>query len=121
MDKQLQQLLEKALGLYLQENSEVQKSLISVPNIDQSNQKLAEYNPNRVEIWITNSGDRDLYLGPFEDVTKDVWSVALAPKDTLIINALNFKRMLKSDIYGVWDDLTAQGAKAMISEFTIKC
>lgn len=121
MDNQLQQLLTQALDLYLQENSEVQKSLLSVPNLDQGSQKLAEYNPNRVEIWITNAGDRDLYLGPFEEVTQDLWSVALAPNDTLIINAQNFKRMLKSEIFGVWDDLVAQGAKAMISEFTIKC
>ncbi|WP_409029448.1 hypothetical protein [Gracilimonas sediminicola] len=121
MDKQLQELLKESLNLYLQENSEVEKSLISVPNLDLTSQKLAEYNPNRVEIWITNSGDRDLYLGPFEEVNQDLWSVALAPNDTLIINAQNFRRMLKSEIFGVWDDLVAQGAKAMISEFTIKC
>ena len=93
-------------------------SLKAVSSTGEVPQILASRNANRVEIWIHNAGDGDLFLAPVkDDVSKDVFSIRIAPNDTLIMSSHNYAQMYKNDIYGFWEGGAVTNSKAMVTEY----
>lgn len=113
-------LLKGLSNKLLTEHESTNASISRVPRDGNTPQILARRNPKRAEIWISNEGDRDLFIAPIsEGVGEDLFSLRLGPSDTVVINAANYAQMHKREIYGFWDDLVADGASAMITEFSL--
>ena len=96
------------------------KSILTVINIDstKSPQKMARKNPNRSEIWLHNSSDKDFLFGPVSDIHAQKYSSRLAPNDTIILSAHNFAQMYKGEIYGFWETGASSQSKLMITEYS---
>lgn len=76
-------------------------------------------NENRVEVWVHNASEFNLFLAPISDgdIHESRYSLAISPGDTLIINSHSFIHLYKKDIWGFWDGEASNTAKAMITEF----
>jgi hypothetical protein len=85
-------------------------------------QEIARENPRRVEIWIHNADDtNDLFLAPdVPEIGGDLYSLVVAPNDTIIMNGNNYSLIYRKKIVGFWESGVSNDAKAMITEFSIQ-
>jgi hypothetical protein len=84
-------------------------------------QKIVGRNPKRVEVLIHNASTKKLFLAPFEgEIGRNLFSLSIAPDDTLFFNAHNFAHLYKGDIYGFWEENAPIESKAMVTEFYLQ-
>lgn len=95
----------------------VEANLQGVARTGDTPQKITGRNQYRTELWIHNDSDKDLFLGPSDDIDENRFSLRIAANDTLIMNTYNFDQLYKREIYGFWDTNPQDGSKAMVTEY----
>lgn len=110
--------IDRLLGESYQDD-EVNTSLFVISNSGGGPQELTGENRNRVEVWVHNASQQNLFLATIsdDDIGENRYSLAISPGDTLIINSHKFEHLYKKKIYGFWDDAAPASANAMITEF----
>jgi hypothetical protein len=94
----------------------VETALQAVPMSADAPQKIANANPDRLELWICNSGDRNLMIAPSANMDANRYSAVITPDDTLRIQ-INESRIYSSAIYGIWASGASSESTAMITEY----
>ena len=99
--------------------SGIETTLFVISNANADPKKLIGWNENRVEVWIHNASEYNLFLAPISDgdLGPDRYSLGIKPGDTLIVNSHSYAHLYKKDVYGFWDEEASPGSKAMITEF----
>ena len=115
-------LLRKWGSVAMQEHNESNTSVIPVSNRQDIPQVLAERNERRREVWIYNDSDFDLFISPLTqaETNEDLFSLRIAPRDTLVMNASNYSQAYKKKVYGFWEQGAPTSARAMITEFSMQ-
>ena len=115
-------LLRNWSSVAMQEHNESDTSVIPVSNRQDIPQVLAERNERRREVWIYNDSDFDLFISPLTqaETNEDLFSLRIAPRDTLVMNATNYSQAYKKKVYGFWEQGAPTSARAMITEFSMQ-
>jgi hypothetical protein len=119
---QIQKLLREVSLKIMDEYKESDTSVVPVSNTQTIPQVLAQRNDRRREVWIYNDSDFDLFISPLTqaETDKDTFSLRIAPRDTLVMNATNYSQAYKKKVYGFWEDGAPISSRAMITEFSMK-
>ena len=115
-------LLREVSAKTMAEHNESDTSVIPVSNRQEIPQVLAQRNERRREVWIYNDSDFDLFISPLTqaETNEDLFSLRIAPRDTLVMNATNYSQAYKKKVYGFWENGAPTSARAMITEFSMK-
>lgn len=99
---------------------EIQTSLFVISKSGTDPLRLTGRNSGRVEVWLHNASDHNLYLAPTADgdIGPERYSLSITPGDTLVLNSHKYAHLYKRDIYGFWDPQASSDSKAMITEFS---
>jgi hypothetical protein len=99
-----------------QETALIETALQAVPRSGDTPQKIANANPDRVELWICNTSTKNLMIAPFKNINAEQFSSIIEPNKTMRIK-INVNRIYAKAIYGFWADGAGGGSTAMITEF----
>lgn len=100
---------------------EVESDVFPVEISNEIPQKFTGNNPNRLEAWFHNDSESDLFLTPAtsgSNVTRDRFSIRVAPGDTYIMNAQQAQYVFRRSVYGFWEVGAAADSRVMVTEFT---
>lgn len=100
---------------------QVESDVFPVEITNEIPQKFTGNNSNRLEAWIHNDSESDLFLTPAAssgDVSRDRFSVRVAPGDTFIMNAQETQYLYKRSVFGFWEVGAAADSRVMVTEFT---